>query len=300
MGIYFRSGCSLHQAVRFYPTFSIIFLLTSSRTDEYVAESLQAEPVQFGRLAQYFHQPRSASYHLHALVPFTFPEALPSLAFLDRSELVRTRKESLDKQGNPTPHDFHIEHLERLKFFPSEQMKSHWSGREGLELDDTTFRLFAGELIVRVVKESQPSSRPTSLLDGGPVSLSRRPSRAPSIRVTPQAASTLERKSSNARRQSMPLLNNGRFRAGQTEVAQAPADPQVPVVIVGGTIEKLVDVLVRGLDYVLAATADDNGETALTDRRAKGLKLDRDDYSRTWWSTYRSFMTPETFVAVGS
>lgn len=274
-------------------------ILSIKPIDEYIAESLQAEPVQFGRLAQYFHQPRSASYHLHALVPFAFPEALPSLAFLDRSELVRSRKDSFDKQGNPTPHDFQIEHLERLKFFPSEQMKSHWSSREGLELDNTTFRLFAGELIVRVVKEKQSTSRPTSLLDSGAVSLSRRPSRAPSIRVKPQAASTLERKSSNARRQSMPLLNNGRPKAAQAEgVAQSPADPQVPVVIVGGTIEKLVDVLVRGLDYVLAATSDDNGEMALTDRRARGLKLDRDDYSRTWWSTYRSFMTPETFIAM--
>lgn len=268
--------------------------------DEYVPESLQAEPVQFGRLAQYFHQPRSQNYHLHALVPFTFPEPLPSLAFLDRSELVRLRKESMDKHGNTTSHELQMEHLTRLKFFPSEHVRSHWTSKEGIELDDTIFRLFEGEMIVKVVKDTQPSSRPASFFDNGATSLSRRPSRAPSIRVTPHAASTLERKSSNTRRQSMPLLNNGRSRATPSGEGKPKTSMEllVPVVIVGGTIERLVDVLVRGLDYVMAATADDNGEMALTDRRAKGLKLDRDDYSKTWWSTYRSFLTPEVLIAM--
>lgn len=267
---------------------------------DYVSESLQAEPVQFGRLAQYFHQPRSSNYPLHALVPFTFPEPLPSLAFLDRSELVRLRKESLDKHGNPTPQDLQMEHLSRLKFFPSEHVRSHWTSKEGIELDDTIFRLFGGEMIVKVVKDAQPGSRPASFFDNGATSLSRRPSRAPSIRVKPQAASALERKSSAARRQSMPLLNNGRPRVTPAAEGKPKGsmDLLVPVVIVGGTIERLVDVLVRGLDYVMAATSDDNGEMALTDRRARGLKLDRDDYSKTWWSTYRSFLTPEVLIAM--
>lgn len=267
--------------------------------DEYVADSLKAEPIQVGRLAQWFHQPRSQNYHLHALVPFTFPEPLPSLAFLDRSELVRLRKESLDKHGNTTPHDLQMEHLSRMKFFPSEHVRSHWTSKEGVDLDNTTFRLFNGEMIVKVVKETQSNSRPASFFDNGATSLSRRPSRAPSIRVTPQAASTLERKSSAARRQSMPLLNNGRNRINQAEnmTGNAP-DPTVPVVIVGGTIERLVDVLIRGLDYVMAATSDDNGEMALMDRGARGLRVDRNDYSKTWWSTYRSFLTPDAFIAV--
>jgi hypothetical protein len=97
----------------------------------------------------------------------------------------------------------------------------------------------------------------------------------------------------------MPLLNGGRTRAHPAEnTTTNPPELVVPVVIVGGTIERLVDVLVRGLDYVMAATSDDNGEMALTDRRAKGLKVDRDDYSKTWWSTYRSFLTPDAFIAV--
>ncbi|KAG8827526.1 rho GTPase-activating protein [Serendipita sp. 401] len=266
--------------------------------DEYVSDSLQAEPVQSGRLAQYFYQPRGASYHLHALVPFTFADALPSLTFLDRSELVRNRKDSFDKHGNPAAHEYPIEHLTRLKFFPSEQMRSHWS-RDGTELDDTTFRLFVGEMIVRVVKETQSQSRPASFFENGAVSLSRRPSRAPSIRVTPRAAATLERKSSAARRQSMPLLTNGRPRVTPGEAAPLTSpEVSVPVVIVGGTIERLVEVLVKGLDYIIAATSDDNGEMALIDRRAKNLRLDRDDYSKIWWSTYRSFLTPDTFLAM--
>ena len=81
-------------------------------------------------------------------------------------------------------------------------------------------------------------------------------------------------------------------------MATNPPDLTVPIVIVGGTIERLVDVLVRGLDYVMAATSDDNGEMALMDRRAKGLRVDRNDYSKTWWSTYRSFLTPDAFIAV--
>ncbi|KAG8804101.1 rho GTPase-activating protein, partial [Serendipita sp. 399] len=178
-------------------------------------------------------------------------------------------------------------------------MRSHWSSRDGTELDDTVFRLFAGEMIVRVVKEPQVTSRPASFFENGAVSLSRRPSRAPSIRVTPRAAATLERKSSAARRQSMPLLTNGRPKVTPADaIPLTLPEVSVPVVIMGGTIERLVEVLVKGLDYIIAATSDDNGEMALIDRRAKNLRLDRDDFSKTWWSTYRSFLTPDTFVAM--
>jgi GTPase-activating protein BEM2 len=300
MGGYFSKGNPPNHLVRIFFIWTIRILTHYPyRLDDYISQSLLSEPVQVGRLAQYFHQPRSQSYHLHALVPFTFPEPLPYLAFLDRSELVRIRKESFDKHGNPTPQDLQMEHLSRLKFFPSEHVRSHWTSKEGIELDDTIFRLFGGEVIVKVVKETQPSSRPASFFENGATSLSRRPSRAPSIRVKPQAASTLERKSSNARRQSMPLLNNGRSRIAPAETTPlTSAELVVPVVVVGGTIERLVDVLVRGLDYVMAATADDNGEMSLSDRRARGLKLDRDDYSKTWWCTYRSFLTPDAFIAV--
>lgn len=232
------------------------------------------------------------------MVPFTFTEPLPSLAFLDRSELVRLRKESLDKHGNAASHDLQMEHLTRLRFFPSEHVRSHWTSKEGIDLDDTIFRLFNGEMIVKVVKETQPSSRPASFFENGAASLSRRPSRAPSIRVTPHAASTLERKSSSARRQSMPLLNNKPRAAPADNTSSASPELTVPVVIVGGTIERLVDVLIRGLDYVMAATSDDNGEMALIDRKAKGLRIDQDEFSKIWWNTYRSFLSPVTFVAV--
>jgi hypothetical protein len=155
-------------------------------------------------------------------------------------------------------------------------------------------------MIVKVVKETQPASRPASFFENGAVSLSRRPSRAPSIRVTPHAASKLERKSSSARRQSMPLLSNKPRGAPADNTASASPDLLLPVVVVGGTIESLVQVLIHGLDGITAATSDDNGEMALRDPRAKNLRVDHDDYCKTWWNTYRSFLSPATFLAVSN
>lgn len=159
---------------------------------------------------------------------------------------------------------------------------------------ETIFRLFGGEIIVKVAKEPQ-DSRPNSIFDNGPT-LTRKPSKALGIRVTPQAASTLERKPSAARRQSLPLLTSSRLAS--TEPSVNPILNAVRVVIIAGTVERLVDVLVRGLDYVTAATADDNGEMTLRDRRSRSMRLDQTEFSKTWWNTYRSFVNPDIFVMV--
>lgn len=159
---------------------------------------------------------------------------------------------------------------------------------------ETIFRLFGGEIIVKVAKEPQ-DSRPNSILDNGPT-LTRKPSKALGIRVTP--ASTLERKPSAARRQSLPLLTSSRLASAEPPVNPTLKDLSVRVVIIAGTVERLVDVLVRGLDYVTAATADDNGETTLRDRKSRSMRLDQTEFSKTWWNTYRSFVTPDIFVMV--
>jgi GTPase-activating protein BEM2 len=174
-------------------------------------------------------------------------------------------------------------------------------GLGGMRIDsdlegETIFRLFGGEIIVKVAKEPQ-DSRPNSFLENGPT-LTRKPSKALGIRVTPQAASTLERKPSTARRQSLPLLTTPRHASAEPSVNPILNDSSVPVVIIAGTVERLVDVLVRGLDYVTAATADDNGEMALRDRKSRSMRLDKTEFSKTWWNTYRSFVTPDIFIMV--
>jgi hypothetical protein len=98
----------------------------------------------------------------------------------------------------------------------------------------------------------------------------------------------------------MPLLSNKPRGAPADNTASASPDLLLPVVVVGGTIESLVQVLIHGLDGITAATSDDNGEMALRDPRAKNLRVDHDDYCKTWWNTYRSFLSPATFLAVSN
>ena len=261
-----------------------------------MTQSLNAEPAQRGLYSVHYHKPRSQQYTAHAVAPFIFPEPLPSISLLDRTAILRVRKESLDKPQRLD--DRRMKRVAQLKLLSAEHSLLGLGGtRVDSDLEgETIFRLFRGEIIVKVAKEPQ-DSRPSSILENGPT-LTRKPSKALGIRVTPQAASTLERKPSAARRQSLPLLTTFRLASAEPSVNPALKDSSVRVVIIAGTVERLVDVLVRGLDYVTAATADDNGETTLRDRKSRSMRLDQAEFSKTWWNTYRSFVSPDIFVMV--
>ncbi|CUA76422.1 breakpoint cluster region [Rhizoctonia solani] len=203
----------------------------------------------------------------------------------------------------------------------------------GEDLGETTLTVFEGELVLKLVKEEKGAgervlsrsttmlrnvSRPASLVEedsleelsaslsgilspslsaSGALSpgsaslrLERKPSRTPSIRATP--SSHLERKQSaiRSRRSSLPSIS----QRTSLVVAEASGEPPLRALVSSGSLEKLVDVLVSGLEEVGMQTspADDNGETSLREGRTRGIRVDHAEYCRIFWGTFRSFVTP--------
>ncbi|CAE6480833.1 unnamed protein product [Rhizoctonia solani] len=201
----------------------------------------------------------------------------------------------------------------------------------GEDLGETTLTVFGGELVLKLVKEEKGTgervlsrsttmlrnvSRPASLVEedsleelsaslsgilppsaSGALSpgstslrLERKPSRTPSIRATP--SSHLERKQSavRSRRSSLPSIS----QRTSLVVAEASGEPPLRALVSSGSLEKLVDVLVSGLEEVGMQTspADDNGETSLREGRTRGIRVDHAEYCRVFWGVFRSFVTP--------
>ncbi|KAF8723198.1 GTPase-activator protein for Rho-like GTPases, partial [Rhizoctonia solani] len=201
----------------------------------------------------------------------------------------------------------------------------------GEDLGETTLTVFSGELVLKLVKEEKGTgeralsrsttmlrnvSRPASLveedgLEGLSASLSgilspnssgvlspgsaalrleRKPSRNPSIRATP--SSHLERKQSaiRSRRSSLPSIS----QRASLVVTEASGEPPLRALVSSGSLEKLVDVLISGLEEVGMQTspADDNGETSLREGRTRGVRVDHAEYCRIFWGMFRSFVTP--------
>ncbi|KAG8691032.1 rho GTPase-activating protein [Ceratobasidium sp. 423] len=201
----------------------------------------------------------------------------------------------------------------------------------GEDLGETTLTVFGGELVLKLVKEEKNPgervlsrsttmlrnvSRPASVVEedgleelsaslsgvlsptsSGALSpgstglrLERRPSRSPSIRATP--SSHLERKQSaiRSRRSSLPSIS----QRTSVVVTEASGEPPLRALVSSGSLEKLVDVLVSGLEEVGMQTspADDNGETSLREGRTRGIRVDHAEYCRIFWGVFRSFVTP--------
>ncbi|KAF8829758.1 hypothetical protein HHX47_DHR2000213 [Lentinula edodes] len=141
-----------------------------------------------------------------------------------------------------------------------------------------------------LVRSRPPSSDidPSSLLDGK----SDKPiGRTPSIRVKPGSSANLERKSSVARRSSLPSLSQRQ----PLTLAENSSEPPLRVLVQAGTLDRLVDVLVHGLHNVSVSVADDNGEMSLRVGMTRELLLDHKEFTRVWWNVFRSFVTPLIF-----
>lgn len=156
-----------------------------------------------------------------------------------------------------------------------------------------------GELVLKIVRAaSSPRSshyRPsrTSQIDEGDGELSTPPlSRVPS--VSGAMSSSLKRKASKAsvasRRASLPSLSRGPSLAHR----EPRLDTSLIAVVSGGTLERLFDVLIDGVTVMLSPT-DDAGLSGWTQ---KNLVLDREDFDKTWWNTFRSFISPLVFFEV--
>ena len=123
-------------------------------------------------------------------------------------------------------------------------------------------------------------------------------SRNPSIRVKPSTSQGLDRKTSVARRSSLPsvsLLSRQNF---VTTTAEPSLDPPLRVVVQAGTLNNLVDVLVHGLEGISVSVADDNGEMSLREGMKHEVLIDRVEFARVWWNVFRSFVSPFVFFEV--
>ena len=230
---------------------------------------------------------------------------LPTLTLVDRSKLVRGRLESdasemqylrsVDAQlrqeagRNLQNLDANQDYIKRLIL---------GTGGTVISLNDGNLRLVVQSGTFESESTSRPSSNafsrpPSSVVDHGS---EKNLSRNPSIRVKPSTSQGLDRKTSVARRSSLPSVS---LLSRQNVVTSEPSpDPPLRVVVQAGTLSNLVDVLVRGLEGISVSVADDNGEMSLREGMKREVVVDRVEFARVWWNVFRSFVTPFVFFEV--
>ncbi|KZT72385.1 hypothetical protein DAEQUDRAFT_664500 [Daedalea quercina L-15889] len=263
-----------------------------TRIEQFMSLSLAAEPRRKGLFESYYWTRSTTQQLTPSLASVLFPEPLPAVSLINRGLLMRGRLESsasLNMQD--------IQHLRQLPQRTSRDASTNGRATAGNELGGTILSVFDGELLVLVpsADTSAPSrptsrtpSRPPSYVTDSPVS-SGAVSRTSSIRVSPGVSHGLDRKPSMIRRNSLPSIS----QRTSLLMPEAPSDRSLRVVVQAGTLDRLVDVLVHGLQGVSVSVSDDNGEMPLTPAQTREVRLDMDEFSDVWWNVYRSFMTPQ-------
>jgi GTPase-activating protein BEM2 len=277
--------------------------------DQFMTLSLTAEPRKMGLYEPHFWTRASnpvQAYTSASLVPLLFPEHLPYVSFIDRTQLLRGRLES-GGQKQLNVEDVQVIRSGEINLGARRRSFGGPDSGPGRDFGGTVIPVFDGELILLVSpgKEVTPS-RPSSFVRSRPPSSivesslggsgEKAISRAPSIRVRPGSSHGLDRKASLARRNSLPSI------AARTDlvIPEHPTERPVRVVVQAGTLERLVDILAHGLPGISVSISDDNGEMPLKDGRTRDAKLDRGDFSAIWWNVFRSFVTPLVFFEVRS
>jgi GTPase-activating protein BEM2 len=291
-----------------------VFTVTNASysIDQFMSLSLAAEPRQKGLYEPYFWTRGShmtATPQTHPLLPLLFPEPLPTVHFIDRELIARARVDSssapLNMQDVPFLRVSGVEEprTQRRSLDPS----THRASVAGLDLGGTVIPLFDNELVLVVQSgpdptapsrgpsrpSSRPSSRPPSLVaEGGtPEKLLARGS---SIRVKAGSSHGLDRKMSLARRSSLPSLSS-KLQTITTDISK---ERPLRVVVRAGTLDRLVGILIHGLEGVSVSVADDIGEMPLREGKSRELKIDLDEFTEIWWNVFRSFVTPLVFFEV--
>ncbi|KAF7797130.1 hypothetical protein EIP86_008322 [Pleurotus ostreatoroseus] len=265
----------------------------SLMVDQFMSLSMAAEPRRRGFYEPYYWTRPPVQQTFHPLTPLLFPEALPSVAFINRALIHRGRLESTASSLNIQD----LQHLRETKPTTEGQRKTDPEKSDPLDLGGTIIIVYEGELMLLVQPgepaQSQPPSRapsrPPSSVDMPPAN-DKPFQRNPSVRVKP-GSKGLDRKPSQLRRSSLPALS----KKPSFEVADIASERPLRVVIQAGTLDRLVDILVEGLHGVSVSVADDNGEMPLNDRKTRELRVDMVEFSRVWWNTFRSFVTPFVF-----
>ncbi len=261
------------------------------------------ESRRVGHYQPNFWKPAFLHNSTQPIIPLLFPETLPTVSLLDRNTLLRSKKENL-----LGPTGVEVQEASVQKFAQAGKLHSQPPRNIGeLDLEETLLPCFNGELILKMPKDDV-KSRPISVIDTNanpPLNLnlsvafstpSKPPSRGNSIRLSP--AARLERKSSQtklSRRSSLPSISQ---RNSLVIPESDPSDVHIRVLIKRGTLDRLVDVLISGLEVFGATHADDHGEMPLREGKGKIFEVDRAEYAALWWNGFRSFVTPFIFFEV--
>lgn len=248
-----------------------------SGVGDWMRLSLTQEPTQRGQFAAHFWSsvgPQPAQ----SLLPLLFVEPLPYISFMDRAQLNRTKKDSLEG-GAARPEFFERQIAQTTRPSRSSDPASSNTSLGSL----TVLPIFDGELtlLVQPGEVEQPNG------------LERKMSVNHSIRVSP--AGQLERKSSTARRSSMPILSNNHNQERASMRSAESSDPPLRAIVKAGTLDRLIDLLVFGLQGVTVGHSDDNGEMPLREGGSRPLHVDRAEFSRVWWFNFRAFVSPIAF-----
>lgn len=265
------------------------------RIDQFMSLSLAAEPRRRGLFEPYYWTRSPAQQVSQSLTAVFFPDPLPTVAFINRELLARGR---LDSSASINLQEVQQIREAWLKPDATSTIRTQADKPVGIDLGGTILPVFDGELLLLVQPhaENASSSRPTSRAPSRPPSsITDSPapektfSRSPSIRVSPGTSHSLDRKPSVARRNSLPSIS----QRTSLVVPEVSSEKPLRVVVQAGTLDRLVDILVHGLQGVSVSVSDDNGEIPLTDTKTREVKVDMDEFSEVWWSIYRSFMTPQ-------
>ena len=269
--------------------------------------SLAAEPRRKGLYEPiYWSQSRSA-HSTHPLYPLLFPQPLPVVCLVNREEILRGRLDSGVSNVNLSELQF----LRNLDPRSTDRRSNAGDFPLGTKLLGSVIAVYDGELLLTIQRgsiESHPTSptasRPSSLAPSRPLSVTeehgnaeQRVNRTPSIRVK---TGPIERKPSMARRSSR--------RSSLPSISQRPTfipqdsfpEPPLRAAVHAGTVDRLVDLLVHGLQGVSVAIADDNGEMPLRESKTRDLVVNHNDFAKIWWKVFRSFVTPLVFFEVSS
>lgn len=272
--------------------------------------SFATEPRRRGQFEPYFFVPPLSLYQqVHPLLALMMPEPLPSIALVDRAEVIRGRTESSSTsnaaQEVAAARELLLQPNPRSKRSSGDPVRDPTLGVTG-DIGGIEIAVFEGELIVTIQSfsesssTSQPSSRPASRPPSSitDVSVEKTFSRSPSIRTRRTGAKGLERKPSTInRRNSLPSVPSN---PEELMPPQSSSERPLRVRVKAGTLERLVDVLLHGLQGVSVAFSDDNGEMPLRDGKHRDLKVDHSDFSTVWWNSFRSFVTPLVLFEVNT
>ncbi|KAF8058629.1 rho GTPase activating protein 22 [Lyophyllum atratum] len=271
------------------------------RVEQFMSLSLAAEPRRKGLFEPYFWSRSTSGQAPHAsLLPLLFPEPLPTVCLIDRAQLLRGRVDSdasdvqLRRAIDPHRHP-------SQRPLPTQGPDPN-TGLAALNQGGTVIPVYNGDLLLVVQAggglDSAPSSRPpssrissrppSSIADSG---MEKGLGRAPSIRVKPGSSQGLERKSSVARRNSLPSLSNRQ----NFVISEPSSEHPLRVMVQAGTLNTLVNILVHGLQNVSVSVADDNGEMSLREGMTRELIVDRVEFAKVWWNVFRSFVSPLVF-----